>query len=435
MPTSSPLRVNTVVENYSGEPGKAQASALKRLALLFDEIYVTPPTMPTIKNEFINDPECAHRTPEGKLVIHTNRFNYFRDTERSHHLTFESFANPELRDTLIAFEEAGIIKNTQNNQSTRVSKEGTATEIRGQLTHINIRDRQFNSLSGTHPDDYDFNKLILAVNFVKEDTKKADTVYAVWGPQAVFDSFALIDSFLISEILSSSPVFLDRRHRLEISYKYEQLKEGITILQETYPNAMKDFDTRIRFGEVAFSVSNKIFDSNSLASRSPEDIIKYRAEMETSRRRYVSEDLGSLALMIKDEPWSERVRDEIDAYVVGKLNRDIAEYERQSSAAYRKMFGQFAVHATSVVLGGGLGGGIGSLMGNVIPNVSLWQLMLIGSLVGAAREGSQVVKTLVDWWAQKKNDHGSSIAYVAEFGRPQHRQLRNERKRFRKARK
>jgi hypothetical protein len=402
------LTVNLSVQNHKGKRGTETANALKRLALMFDEIYVTPPVANVINSTFLEKPE--HTTAsDGRRLLDASKFNYFRDTTEAFELVFDSFSNQELRETLLVFREAGIIK-TSRSIFDELPKE--ILGLRNRLVSYDITDKEFNRLSRTKPSDYGLGKIYTITLMEDGDPEKGEiVVHVLEDPPAVSDSKTITRELITSEHLSSVPVFIEQTHRAEIEYKYSQYKEGLKILRKSHPGALAELDFKAKLGEVAFLVSNELFDGGALSLCSPEEVVRYRSAMEEARLKYVSSDLVNVASMIKDGPWSEQSRMEVSKYINGKLNVDLKNYETQSKMTYRKFFGQLSTHATGVALGGG----IGTLLGSVIPNASPWSLILIGSLVGAAREGSQIVKSIVDMWIQKQNDRGSAIAFVAEF--------------------
>ncbi|MCP3137983.1 hypothetical protein [Pyxidicoccus xibeiensis] len=410
MSNKSRLRVNLSIRNHEGTRGTALANTLKRLALVFDDIYITPPNASILNESFLNNPQYVTTAPDGKIIIHADKFNYFRDTTEAFELTFESFRNSDLKETLLSFREAGIIKNPDTNK-TEDTKE--IAELRNRIVANDVSDKEFNRLSKTKQTDYALENNIKTIMLKRADEPddKGIVVHTFRDPPAVFDSKSITRDLFNSERLESAPVFLEPTHRAEIEYKYNQYKNGLDILRRYHPNALTELDFRSKLGEVAFTVSNELFDSGALSLCTPAEIIKYRVAMEEARLKYVSGDIINIASMIKDSPWSPQTRLEISKYIVGKLNVDLKQYESQSKNTYRKFFGQIATHTASMAIGGG----IGTLLGNILPNSSPWSLVLIGSLVGAAKESPQIVRSIVDMWLQRKTDRGSAIAFVAEF--------------------
>ncbi|NNB85399.1 hypothetical protein [Corallococcus exiguus] len=379
---------------------------IKRLALLFDEIYITPPTLNTIKDSFIKNNTI--QTPNGERV-NASKFNYFRDTEESLSFPLSGFKDSEFRETVHALKEAGILKSTQQPRTPEDINNAKFAIISG-----DIKDKEFNKICRTKPADYDLLKLTGAITIRTQTEPPADIMlHTVADPPAVEVSKSITGTLIASDHFSSIPIFHSPDHRAALKYKYEQYKLGLDILNQYQPSALAEVELRTRIGEVAFSVSNEIFAKGALTLCAADEIIRYRSAMEEARHRYVSEDITGFASLLKDNPWSEQTRLEVTKYIHGKLNPSLAQYDRQLTATYQKLFGQLAAHATNIALGGG----IATLTGNVIPNANPWHLLLVGSLVGAAKEGAQVVKTIVDLWAQKKNDAGSSIAFVANFER------------------
>jgi hypothetical protein len=46
-------------------------------------------------------------------------------------------------------------------------------------------------------------------------------------------------------------------------------------------------------------------------------------QVDGSRRKYLSSDLMDLSALVTDNPWGDGLKEEVNKYIAGKLNRDL----------------------------------------------------------------------------------------------------------------
>src|SRR5205823_6095246 len=170
----------------------------------------------------------------------------------------------------------------------------------------------------------------------------------------------------------------------QMQYRYNQYKAGLEILKDLSPRVVSPADFKASFGEVTFNVANSLFASDLIAKKTPEQIIKYRDEMSHARQRFISGNLMEIFSIVQENPWDSKTKDEIEKYIVGKLNQDVEQYKEQSIDTWEKLFGDITPQSATVVKSAIVGSSAGGIIGNLIPNTSPWHMLLIGALTGLA---------------------------------------------------
>lgn len=421
MNSESPCTIKALVKLRDG---RGDSLALKRLALLFDEILYLPPHLPPVIKETvkagteantIDSASFAKRLPDGSIDL--SCFNYFRDTERFFVLCPESL-EPELVDTLGVFDESGITRQPSQTEWRQFLefKNEDFDRICDTIASKDVRDENFNLLSGTSASDYElFNHL--RVITISDSNGNKCTFTCINTPNSITDSYDLTTLLAMAHEISAYPVFLDPRHKKELEYRYEQLLDSQRDLGRQYPELVNSLGLPGRFGEVAYSISNVVFDANVIIERSAEEIVKYRTALRDARRRYLTGDLLELAQIVESNPWGEKTREEIRRYVNGRLNQDIQKYDDQSRQVWEKLFGGLIVEVAEIAKSAAVGGSAGGLLGSIIPNVSSWELVMIGAITGLATEAPKLVKAIVESVLEARKLKRSSTAYVTRFKR------------------
>jgi hypothetical protein len=381
--------------------GKDIHADLKRLALFFDEIQVIYPEWFILKEEVLNDPKRVVSENEGKKVL-----NFFRDTYLGLEGTAGNFKG-QLKETFLAFKENGVIKEPDVYQEDDQFK-----EFRSILAAIDVQDKAFNKISHSTPDELKI--MDVTIGFEGEESEKLNLLWVI-PPRSIQDSYILTKTLHLSYQTSSFPIFLNNRHREEMRYRYLQYKKGLELLKEHSSSLISPTEFKASFGEVTFNVANSLFTSDLIATKTPEQIIKYRNEMADVRQKFISKDLMEIASMIQDNPWDKQTKEAIEKYIAGKLTQDILLFNDSSRETWEKMFGNLAVHLTQVTKSTIIGSSTGGLLGNLIPNTSAWHMLLVGALVGATSEAPNLVRSIVDTILEHKKEQRSSIAYIARF--------------------
>jgi hypothetical protein len=403
---TNPMRAIVYLENT-----EADVEHLKRLALMFDEIHFIRPEMTVITEELLRDPERSRKDSEGRLEIFD--FNYFRDTSREYSL---QSLRDDLQETLSVLTEHGIAQDAsdwemkESPDNIKILK-----DIRDLMISLDVQDEDFNMLSETTKEDYDLSSRTLVVQMRDEDGKEF-TIYAITSPNAVSDSYELTTSLFMSDRYSSFPVLTNPRHRREMEYRYTQYKKGLKALEKlAAKQVISPGDLRVYFGDVVFQVANTVFSPDLLSGKSIVEIVTYRQAMDGARRQYLASDLMELAALVKEDPWSPRLKHETENYVLGKLNSDLIKHENRSKEVWEKIFGAIPVHLAEISRSTALGGTTGGMLGHVIPNTSTWGMVLLGALAGVATEVPKVAKNLTDAVLEVRKERRSSIAYIANF--------------------
>lgn len=307
------------------EDKPTEATTLKRLALIFDEVHFVPPGGTTIREESLDDPSRFDRRDDGRLII--KDFNYFRDTSSGYRLMS---LNPALDDTISALEESGVAVDATDN-AWKSDEEQKYKDIRSLLISQAVEDDTWNVLTDTSPEDYDLRTTVKAVEVENLSTKQLHTLWWVQEPPAVHLTDAIASTSYFASRTSAIPLFNSGLGPM-LEHQYRQFKAGIARLRELDPafRGLDNFDAQ--FGEASFFVANTVFSSATLEKSSVEEIILYRNEMALARQEFVSKDLTELAALIEDNPWGARSRDELNQYVRGKLAGDVAQFGLVRSA-------------------------------------------------------------------------------------------------------
>jgi hypothetical protein len=393
---------------------------LKRLVLFFDHVqYIMPEMSPIITESLesgkrFDELSFVQKRPDGSLDV--SQFNYFRDTGKYFQATLDNL-NPELRESILEFEEAGVVSDSFNSRSTeRTEQDKRFTEIKNLIAYADVQDEEFVRLSGTKPEDFRMFRNLATITMTG-NSKPQDTfsMLTFEEPQAITDSLQLSDILYASHISGHCPIFLNTRHREEIRYRYEQFLEGLQIVQKMDKQLVSPDSFVGRFGEVTFGVANAAFSSEIIRTKRADDILRYRNSMDSSRRKYISTDLMDLTTLAKDNPWDSRLKEELSKYIAGKLNHDLAILDDEAQRVWDKMFGSIAVRLSEVGRSGLVGGGAAGIVGQLIPNATTWELVIVGAIAGLAKESPKMVQTLVDSFIDFRQRKRNAISYLANF--------------------
>jgi hypothetical protein len=394
---------------------------LKRLALFFDHVSYKLPETPSVITETLFPPpgrkleevSFVRRHPDGSLDF--SEFNYFRDCTKPFAFTLEK-SNPQLQETISEFEDAGVMSR-HIGSTDHFKSSGQAAELRDIIASIDAGDEEFNKVSQTDPSDYNVFRNIQYVTLrsASEPDRAPFTFAAIPDPNAVKDSRNLTEMFYAAHVEGLFPVFLNHRHREEIRYRYDQFLKGLDVLQKLHPELVSPAHFRGRYGEVAFSVANSVFSSDLIDAKSSTDILDYREAMRDSRRKYVSHDLMELSALVKENPWNNRTKEEVERYIAGKLNHDLCLLDDQSQRLWEKMFGRLTVQLAETSKSAGFGGGAMGLLGQVIPNATTWELIVVGAIAGVMKESPKLINTLTEFLVDFRDRRGNAISYLANF--------------------
>ncbi|MDX6707148.1 MAG: hypothetical protein QOI48_2994 [Solirubrobacteraceae bacterium] len=407
----------------------SEATKLKRLALLFDQVHYVLPLAAGISAEALADPS-RYTVTGGRLNVHD--FNYFRDVDHGYVFMHDNL-DPEVRHTLVALTEAGIVVDGTDELSS-TQRDGSYAQVRKLLLSRDVRDPKWNRMTGTKVADYHLANRLAKVILARDGDADGVNKMVWWHlqePDAVFAADQIASAAYLADLINGAPVF-EARYGDLLAYRYEQLRAGLAELNEL-GHAVPDVSSfGGRFGEIAFSVANSVFSSESVARHSVEDIIRYRGEMDIARRRFISEDILELTSLVTENPWDARARDEITRFVNTKLAGDVAKFEAASTSTWEKLHGALAVRAGTVVQTSGVGTVAGGVAGNILPHASVWGMLIGGALVGATKELKGVIKDVVEAMGEDRALRRTGVAYVARFGQRQLAKGRSSRRRSRR---
>lgn len=365
-----------------------ETAYLKRLALFCDKIYYVPTQVYLLERE----PE---RDSHGNFS-----FEVFSDCTPYYlsHLD-------KLEDTLPAFEDAGI--------ATRIfppnfvdDPTGPFDLARKQITHQFYRDPEFISISGTQT--FEIPRLTVTAERLDGPRKGEEVVYhAVQLPNSAQDIITIVNTALLSESLSSFPIFAESRFRNELLYLVEQYNLRIPELARQFPNLVPGDRFEAKFGDMSFSLACELFSEQELAQVKAETIVALRNELAEPRKRHVSKDLIELAELL-EAPWTDRTSDEVHKYIKGKLNQDIQTYNDKAREIKDKFVGSVTVAIAKATKYAVMSGAAAGIIGQVLPVDSLWAMVLAAGITA----GPNFVKALVEKITSREQLKRSSIAYI-----------------------
>lgn len=382
---------------------------LKRLALFFDEIHYILPSYPVLNKNYMDNPKYFEWDSTGKPI--TREFNYFRDTTPFALGTdFDKTFDVKIKETLLAFQEQNIVKHV--NLAHKIDDDFKS--VRATLASLDIKEDAFNTICGNHTEEY--SRLVLqTIQGVLVESGKQYTFVSPITPRAMEDSLEMTDVLYIAQQENLFPIFLDSRSKKLMQYRYNQYKAGLELLKELSSHVVSPADFKASFGEVTFNVANSLFTSDLIAKKTPQEIIKYREEMSHARQRFISENLMEIFSIVQENPWDLKAKDEVEKYIIGKLNKDVEQYKEQSIVTWEKMFGDITSPLATILKSAIVGGGTGGIIGNLIPNTSPWYMILIGALTGLATQLPDLSKSIVQAVLENGKNKRTSISYIANF--------------------
>jgi hypothetical protein len=122
-----------------------------------------------------------------------------------------------------------------------------------------------------------------------------------------------------------------------------------------------------------------------------------------------------LSALVTDNPWGDGLKEEVNKYIAGKLNRDLALLDDEARRIWDKMFGGLAVRLSEIGRSSAVGGGTLGIFGQLIPNATAWELVVIGAMAGLVKESPKLVQTFVDSLVDFRQKKRNAISYLANF--------------------
>ena len=374
---------------------------LKRLILFFDSVDYFVPASVVLK------PEVSPYAHPGMGKTSQIVVDFLRDTYRGLRLVLGQ-QTPELGDALQLLQEHQLVADVTGKDEADQFK-----RLRDALLIADIHDDRFNSLAGCTRREYEGNARVTGVRIALAGGEEK-VLHVVDVPQAVDDSYELTTILYHARAANAFPVFAEPRHRNELLYKYEQFRTGAVNLPGNLTE-MLEIDRRARFGEITFTLVSSVVTSEALVNRSVEDILRYRNELRYARERFMSETMGELAANIADNPWSVKLRDDVNRFIEQKLRADLARYDIEATKTWEKMFGSLAIHVARAAPTATAGGAAGGVVADLLPHISPWSAVLIGVAAAVARQVPEMVQDLVDYALAERDRRRSGIAYLANL--------------------
>jgi hypothetical protein len=315
-----------------------QALAIKRLALIFDEIlYLLPETHPMLNGNFLEDGRVRRQRQDGSFV--DEEFNFFLHARRGGIYSERSLHDEELQETLAELSENGVASSIAPYDSAElVSKDFES--VRDALAATDLCDERFRELSETSADQFE-RLTFKTIQSVDEAGNHVEDIL-IRAPNAIVDSYDLTDVLVLADSMTACPIFIDPHHQSELRYRYENARDPDEAVIKKFPELAGTPSVKTTFGAVSFAISSELFDADILARKKTAEIIKYRRNMAEARAQYVSADLLELTKLVETSPWSDKTKRAIELYVMGKLKQDIATYRATMKETWEKMFGSLA---------------------------------------------------------------------------------------------
>jgi hypothetical protein len=403
---------------------KSQVDGLKRASLLFDEIHFRVARGWRLTEEAASDPNRYQRGPKGNLIPakefkpFVDGYNPLDDVIPGFALEIQSWKS-ELREIVEALIEAGIAKGVEDEEIKVVDSRNRIDHLRSLFVEADYTSEEFAYLSGNHvSSDFTFGRFEFAS---QPGGDVISELFYIELPPIFLDSIAITETLYLAHITSSNAVFLRPQYRPELDYRFRQFREGVKRLKEAAPDVAASLRMNGHFGEIAFNVSNSIVSSKLLSETSIDELLRFRAEMNDSRQRFISTDLAELDEMVSENAWSPTAKEEMRKYIETKLTSDIIAFNDKSKEVWSALFGSTGVRLAKVtgasILGGAAGEATGGLLGSVMPNATGMSLLLVSALVGLRKEAPGFFKDLEAAITEARKVKRSSIAYVSRLSK------------------
>lgn len=406
------MRFKAVIDLQSNDTDLV--NNIKRLALFFDEIHFIMPRGAIIEQEVLEDTSKFKRH---KGMIEILDFNFFRDVSYGgiSLVLNSSFGNEEISDLLAALKEKGIAKEA-TYEGTKNEKEHIK-QLLDNLVLLDIQDERYNEILKVKEEDYDIAKMLnQGKNItVQSESGKLENFKVVFPPDTINNSYDISYNCVVSNIIDGVSIFPLKAQKESIKYKYDKYRLNLKAISEKYPNLLSFSDFNLHFGEVSFSLFNRVITSDSISKLSINEILKYREALDESRRLFLSKNLIEISELITENPWNNKTKNEINKFILSKLNQQILDYEAKTELTWRKMYGSISVQLTNISQAAILGGGAAGMLGSIVPNTSTLGMILLGAMGGAIKDSPKVVKSIADAYIESKNNSKSSIAYIANL--------------------
>jgi len=380
---------------------------IKRLALFFDRIYCMPPLFSAIQPTTWLEHHGG--SWNGELQ---EPFDYRRDIHRLIAVPLESveWTDGEMPEVIACLLENGIIEETFEERLGL--PEMRLESFRQWQEEAMVSDRydaKFSRLTGTNPLVGDHESMPVRMLEIRWD--KAPDVPSrlpvIPEIPSVEISRDISSSLFIAERLGAFPVY-DKSLRPILRYKYHMAQEGAQVIRSLRPEIELDLDERGEFGDIAFSLTNELFQSHVVGNLPIGKLVAYRKRTADARTKFVSLTMGELLGLIDSGPWTNELRKKVNTYVRTKLSVDLVQYNDQTREIWEKMFGQIMINLVEAAEWSTPG----IVAAAIIPGVSPLQMFLL-ALAGAMKAAPALVRDLIPLILQLRAHKRNSLAYLA----------------------
>lgn len=403
--------MRNLIANIELDERLGLADDLKRLALFFDEIRFHHRSILVLSNgEALDEP--------------VSRPTKFRTNFKvAYHQPVERY-NPAAAEVLSSLIDHGIAKEGSSDDR----KGGSNSERQNLMQRNIINDLQDSKLMDILPSLNALNaregEFRLERPHLLRFTGKTDG-FALWNePRALKLIRRMIQGLMDSIDSAGSPIFLDPVQRQLLEYRFLKFREGMSRLHSVA--GAEILSSQKGIGQFTFDLSNNVFSSADVRSRTIEEIIMYREEMDFSRRKFISENLYELYDLADSGADAAVPVKKVNDFITRKLSSDILNCEEQALSIWEKMYGDISVSAAKVFQSSTIGAGAGGVFGSIFVGGGPLELLLVGALAGAAKETPDIIKKIADAVIQARSEKRKSIAYVANFNSPARRAVRRD---------
>jgi hypothetical protein len=246
------------------------------------------------------------------------------------------------------------------------------------------------------------------LEFIRHNLEKRE---AVALPFRLGLSLTISQALLIAEEESVIPLTdMPLMHKLLLK-KYKRAGRGPDGWSEEII-ARRTLAENLKFELLSLNVAARIVPNRELAQRSIQEIIKYRENCKGELRRFRA-FLWSVTDDIESQPLSPEFRKDVLKLIDQKIEPELQKLSDEMHSTYEKMFGRLVAKVGKAALkavAGGLGPLVLAAIGGLNPG-----LALALSSSTAVSVGLLSLPELVDYWQNKKILRRNSVAYLANF--------------------
>lgn len=389
----------------------ASVIQLKKLALTFDKVIYRPPSIAILSSSLIRakeDKTFSESSSERK------EFNLFRDTHRESSLSLGTTRNNALVEAIECFESSSIAKDIS---STRQFDE-KSVRLKNALAEAQCSDRKVIEQIHELPKEakqISFEYKTATVTAESLDGKERIRFKHVLEPKFVSDTHEIISTLFDADAAGAYPVFLDLDQANSLGIRLARFSDGLAHIKAINPETYEAITERAKIGNIAYKFVANVIRDEVLAYKSPEDVMKLRSDIEDKRRTFLSAEIGAVLQQISGKDFNKHSM-ELEKYINFSLRPRMEKYDEECSRIVRKSWGEFAVNTTKAIKEattyGTPSAGLSYIAGEILPLPSMWQMFLIGSLVGLTKIAPDYVKSVSDYINSRIEVSSSSLAFL-----------------------